>query len=106
MITRRRRPKRWSDSAGSYSSNAFAIQLPATTRIIDPSSLELLPDDPDALAVLIHEYWHYLQNLTTIAGFISFVLQQDFVSSFSSTVSPAGDGTSLGTDALGDDIRE
>jgi len=64
-----------------------------------------VPDDPDALAVLIHEYWHYLQNLTTVAGFISFVLEQDFVSTFSATASPSGDGTSLGTDAIGGDIR-
>lgn len=101
MFVRRTRPKRWSDVAGSYSSNAFSIRLPADISIIDPTTLELIQNDPDALSVLIHEYWHYLQNLTTIAGFVSFLLQQDFARAFSETLTVTGDGVSVGSDAVG-----
>ena len=78
MFIRRKRPRRRSDVVGSYSPNAFSIRLPPRPPIIDPQTLQLVQNDPDALSVLIHEYWHYLQNLTTVAGFVSLVLQQDF----------------------------
>jgi hypothetical protein len=101
MFLRRRLPRRWSNVAGSYSPNAFAIRLPADTAVIDPASLQLVQNDPEAVAVLIHEYWHYLQNLTTVAGFMSLLLQQDFARAFSETLVAAGDGTSVGSDAVG-----
>ena len=110
MFIRRKRPKRWSDVAGSYSPNAFSIRLPPDTPIIDPQTLQLVQNDPDALSVLIHEYWHYLQNMTTVAGFVSLVLQQDFARAFSETLAVAGDGSSAGSDAVGgnlsDQVRE
>jgi hypothetical protein len=59
-----------------------------------------LQDDPEGLSVLLLEYWHYLQNLTTVAGFISLLLQQDFVATFSETLYDAADGTSVGSDAV------
>ena len=101
MLIHRKRPGRRSNVAGSYSPNAFSIRLPADTAIIDPGTLQLIQGDPDALSVLIHEYWHYLQNLTTVAGFISLVLQQDFAQAFSETLAVTGDGTSAGSDATG-----
>lgn len=101
MLFRRQKPKRWSNVAGSYSPNAFSIRLPAGTSIIDPKTLEVVQNDPEALSVLVHEYWHYLQNLTTVSGFISLVLQQNITSAFSETLSVAGDGSSVGSAAFG-----
>lgn len=110
MFITRTRPRRWSDAAGLYSPNAFSIRLPPHTHVIDPKTLELVQNDPDALSALIHEYWHYLQNLTTVAGFTSLVLQQDFARAFSETLAVTGDGSSIGSDAAGgglpDQVRE
>lgn len=91
---------RWSTVAGSYSPNAFSIRLPAGTSPIDPVSLELI-DDPKRMSVLVHEYWHYLQNLTTVAGFLELFLQQELTSAFSQTLAVTGDGGSVGSDAIG-----
>jgi hypothetical protein len=101
MFIRRKQPIRWSNVAGSYSPNAFSIRLPAGTPIIDPISLQLIPNDAEGLSVLVHEYWHYLQNLTTVSGFISLVLQQDIAAAFSETLAVTGDGASVGSAATG-----
>src|ERR1041384_5238428 len=42
---------------------------------LDPSSMQL--------HVFAHEYWHYLHNLSTIAGFQSLAITQHHVAAFS-----------------------
>jgi len=104
MFLSRRHVERWSEAAGSYSPNAFSIQLPSSTSVIDPVSLQLIQNNPENLSVLVHEYWHYIQNLTTVAGLISLVLQQHFVAAFSETLYDMADGTSVGSNAVGGDL--
>lgn len=70
----------------------------------DPETFAINLADPARLAIFVHEYWHYLQNLTTVAGFMSLVLQQDFVAAFSQTLHVTGDGRSIGSDAISADL--
>lgn len=104
MFARRKRPRRWSTTAGSYFSNAFSIQISEDTSVIDPDSLQVNHDDDENFSVFVHEYWHYLQNLTTVAGFVSLLLQQDLAAAFSATLLLTEDGSSVA--AGGDDLRE
>ncbi len=57
---------------------------------------------PDPL-VFVHEYWHYLQNLTTLHGVKSFLATQQLVATFSRTMQP--DGSSRGSEGLPEDDR-
>jgi hypothetical protein len=53
--------------------------------------------------VFVHEYIHYLQNLTTVHGVKSFLATQQLLALFSRTM--LSDGTSLGSPALTDEQR-
>ena len=57
---------------------------------------------PDPL-VFVHEYWHYLQNISTLHGLKSFEVTQQLVPVFSATLN--ADGTSRGSDGLSDDQK-
>lgn len=52
---------------------------------------------PDPL-VFVHEYWHYLQNISTLHGLKSFEITQQLVPLFSATMQK--DGTSRGSEHL------
>ena len=59
-----------SDSvAGSYVPNHFLIELTNQTPFINDSDTT----DMEHFPVFMHEYWHYLHNITTISGFRAFV---------------------------------
>jgi hypothetical protein len=58
---------------------------------------------PDPL-VFVHEYWHYLQNISTLHGLKSFEVTQQLVPLFSATMN--ADGTSRGSDGLSDAQKE
>lgn len=62
-----------------------------------------LDGGPDPL-VFVHEYWHYLQNISTLHGLKSFEITQQLVPLFSATMN--ADGTSRGSDGLSDAQRE
>lgn len=53
--------------------------------------------------VFIHEYWHYLQNITTLHGIMSFCSNQHLLSVFSNTLKQ--DGTSFGSYKLSEELR-
>lgn len=72
-----------SDSvAGSYVPNHFLIELTNQTPFINDSDTT----DMEHFPVFMHEYWHYLHNITTISGFRAFVLAQLLVPRFASTL--------------------
>ena len=58
------------------------------------------------MPIYIHEYWHYLQNTTTIAGFYSFALSQQLMALFSHTGRSPTTGESSGSAALTRDLTE
>lgn len=106
MFARRKQPRRWSTTAGSYFSNAFSIQISEDTSVIDPDTLHVNHDDATTLSIFVHEYWHYLQNLTTVAGFVSLLLQQDLAASFSATLAEGGTSIGSADDELTNEITE
>lgn len=86
-------------AAGTYAPNHFLLTLDAATPFITG------PDDnPTADArvfhIFFHEYWHYLQNVTTVSGFKSFAFTQHLLPPFSKTLLRNADGTSEGAVAL------
>src|SRR3984893_2493915 len=66
------RRKLRSDVLGTYPPERFLITLPPEFGIVDPADMALNRMDEDGLSVLFHEYVHYLQNISTPAGFYAF----------------------------------
>lgn len=64
--------------------------------------LKLVPDEQNLRSILVvtHEYFHYLQNISTPYGFFSFVVSQELLVHFSKTMSPDNIGVSLGSSLL------
>lgn len=86
-------------AAGSYAPNHFLVTLDAATPFIsgpdhNPS------ENPCVFHIFLHEYWHYLQNVTTVSGFKAFAFTQHLLPPFSKTLLRNADGTSEGNAAL------
>lgn len=84
---------------GLYLPNNFLITLGHTSPYVraagsSPSLAE------DHRHTFLHEYWHYLHNVTTVSGFKTFLMTQMLLSDFSSTLVKNKDGTSAGHSVL------
>ena len=68
MTNMNRRPKTRATDGGLYVPNHFLITLGGDQLYI------LGSDEVDSryYHIFMHEYWHYLQNVTTVSGFRSF----------------------------------
>jgi hypothetical protein len=86
---------RWSKTFGAYLPNHFLISMSASTPYFREGEQD---PDPKFAPIFAHEYVHYLQNLTTLAGFKSFSFTQNLVPLFSRTL--AKDGSSGGDSNL------
>lgn len=85
---------------GCYYPDAFSIRIESDPPLINSATLAMRTDDAEDLSTFVHEYWHYLQNLTTVAGFSSFELFHDLASCFHETLVQNADGTSVGSEGL------
>lgn len=95
-----RRIRRLQAAEGAYYPDAFSIRIESDPPLIDPATLAMRTDDADDFSTFVHEYWHYLQNLTTVAGFSSFELFHDLAALFHQTLVQHGDGRSVGSAGL------
>jgi hypothetical protein len=76
------RRKLRSDVLGTYAPERFLITLPPEFGIVDPADMALNRMDEDGLSVLFLEYVHYLQNISTPAGFHAFYRALELGGSF------------------------
>ncbi|GEM_PF-2853042 len=86
-------------AAGAYMPNHFLLTLDADTPFITGPDDNPVAD-PRLFHIFFHEYWHYLQNVTTVSGFKSFAFTQHLLPPFSKTLLRNADGTSVGAGAL------
>lgn len=68
--------------------------------------VSLSVDERQALPIFVHEYWHYLQDITTVVGVPLFQIQQSLLALFSKTLIPAGQGVSAGSSILTRDEQQ
>jgi hypothetical protein len=64
-----------------YLPNQFLIVIDSDPPYISREMGKLVPESLQ-LHVFAHEYWHYLHNLSTVAGFQSFAITQHHVAAF------------------------
>ena len=82
------------DIAGYYLPNHFIIEFPAHSPYLAASEGPAQQFTP----LFMHEYWHFLHNVTTIAGYRSFILTQSITMSFSRTLKGRDSAISLKDD--------
>ncbi len=90
------------DAEGLYQPHAFIIRLSkdnqvfpvpagasgATSTASKNGQQDVTTSDIEGLAVFVHEYLHYLQNISTISGLYEFVLQLRRIVEFMDTLQP------------------
>ena len=89
---------------GRYLSDVFLIEFPSSTRIFNKGvkQRELTSQE---YGTFLHEYWHYLINISTFARIKDFTLFYHIVSIFSKTLTENADGTSVGLDYNSEDRK-
>ena len=79
-----------------YLPNHFIICLDSETPFLVFEADETNRQDNKFLSIFVHEYWHYLHNITTVSGFKSFAFTQHLLYLFSETIQNNRNGTSNG----------
>jgi len=90
---------------GRYYPNGLLIELSPDACIFTKEGQLYEEIESYKFAIFIHEYWHYLQNFSTIAGAFSYLIFQFFYAAFTHTLLVNKDGMSVGSDGLQDDQR-
>lgn len=73
-------------SLGRFYQHQFCIELSSNVYIFRKDGELRGKVSRDSLAVFTHEYYHYVQNLSTISGWITFEQYQKAIAIFSSTL--------------------
>lgn len=79
--------------AGEYLPNHLLIRMSADAKLLASDGVDLAH-----ASTFEHEYWHFLQNVTTVAGYRLFAFSQQLVALFSRTLNE--DGSSRGSETL------
>lgn len=85
---------------GSYNSNAYLIEIPYDNSINMHSSLNLTSASENDISTFLHEYFHYLINISTFHGILELSLYNLQKYLFSHTMKNRKDGESDGSAVL------
>jgi hypothetical protein len=75
---------------GGYLPNQFLILLDKEHSLLDASGQIVADLTAPSVFVFIHEYIHYLTNVSTASGYLSLAAWQRLVALFSGTLEPSG----------------
>jgi hypothetical protein len=75
-----------------YDNNNFLITINASELVIASENAKIEELSDGQLAVFMHEYWHYIQNISTVAGFKEMVFYQKVLALFSKTLELTEEG--------------
>src|SRR5438309_1293150 len=75
---------------GSYTPHEFCIEMSAEHPLVDAKQSRIHPIPAETLSTFVHEYIHYLQNVSTVSGFAGYHATQQLLALFSATVDKTG----------------
>jgi len=88
---------------GSYISNSFWIKLSKDIKIFEDTSelrFQFKPSTDALFSIFVHEYWHYLVNVSTYARYSDFNITFNLAAIFSGTLTENANGLSSGNNNL------
>jgi hypothetical protein len=77
---------------GTYSTNGFCIRISDQVPLIDKKTERFHPNNLHDYAIFIHEYWHYVVNISTFTGVKDFRILQSLIPHFSDTLQTHANG--------------
>ncbi|WP_422091654.1 hypothetical protein [Tenacibaculum ovolyticum] len=86
-----------------YLSNIFHIELSENVQIFNKNNDQKF--STESYSVFVHEYWHYLLNISTSARLGDFSMWYQLFSIFSRTLTEEGDGTSVTSELTTEDKK-
>ncbi len=90
---------------GKYLSDVFLIEFPPHVKIFNKSGTNQRPKNQNDYATFVHEYWHFLLNISTAVRFRDFSIWHNLIPIFSKSLTENADGTSIG-DNISDEDRK
>jgi hypothetical protein len=75
---------------GAYTPHEFCIEMSADHPLVDETGTRVDPIPAETLSTFVHEYFHYLQNVSTVSGFAGYHATQQLLALFSATVDKSG----------------
>jgi hypothetical protein len=75
---------------GLYETHRFCLRLGPSTSLVDADGNPKRQLEKEVLVLLMHEYTHYLHNLSTPTGFTAYQLFQQMLGSFSHALKDDG----------------
>lgn len=92
---------------GLYETHRFCLRLSPDVSLLDAAGAPKTTLERDVLVVLVHEYFHYLHNLSTPSGFCAFQIFQQLLVALSHAMKDDGTCEPAGVPAeLNDRVRE
>lgn len=90
---------------GSYSIAMATIRLAPLIEVFDQDGSSRFNENPAEVAIFIHEYSHYIHNVSTAVGAEQTFTTGAMLGAYAQTLSPNHDGTALGSAGLSGDRR-
>jgi len=81
---------------GAYMPHELCIEMSADRALVDASGNRVEPTPVETLSTFVHEYFHYLQNISTVSGFAAYHATQQLLAIFSHTVGATGESGGSG----------
>jgi hypothetical protein len=91
---------------GKYLSDVFLIEFPKHVKIFDKSGNSQGPKKQEDYATFIHEYWHFLMNVSTVVRFRDFSIWHQLIPIFTKTLTSNADGTAEGNNITENDKKQ
>jgi hypothetical protein len=90
---------------GAYAAHEFCIEMSAQHALIDAHRRRIDPLNADTWSTFTHEYFHYLQNVSTVTGFAGYHAHQQLLAHFSATIERNGESAGSAKLAPGEQTR-
>jgi hypothetical protein len=88
---------------GAYTPHELCIEMSPDHALVDATKKRIDPIPAATLSTFAHEYFHYLQNVSTVSGFAGYHATQQLLALFSATIDKSG--RSLGSVRLAADKK-
>ena len=90
---------------GKYMSDVFLIEFPEHIKVFHKSNISQGPKTQKEYSIFIHEYWHFLLNISTVVRFRDFSIWHHLIPVFSRALSKSEEFDNI-SEAISDNDKK